>query len=95
MGFDQDRCIFRRVWIEAIGIFFYGWNMENFKVIGGLWGDVVCFDRDTEMGRSMSSVRIFIDILQLLFIEESIYLELGNVEFDIYIKDISSRIINI
>lgn len=68
-----------------MGISFYGWLKENIKKIGSLWGDVVCLDRDTELGLFMIFVKILIDIFFFFFIEEWIYFIIRDICVDLYI----------
>lgn len=48
--FVCEVCFMRRIWIKIFGVLFYVWSRSNFRKIGEVWNDVVCFDKIIEMG---------------------------------------------
>lgn len=56
--------------------------------VGGLCGDVVCFDRFTERKESVESAKVLIDTMHIPFIEEHLWLSLEESGFSIYVKEL-------
>ena len=58
-------------------------------------GTVVCLDRITQEGKSLSLARILINTYVLQTIQGWMYLSISDRGFDIYVKEISKDIFNI
>ncbi|CAL5376410.1 unnamed protein product [Camellia sinensis] len=51
---DQERC----VWLSCFGIPFNLWNVETFRSLGALWGEVVQFDVNDTRGISFQCGKV-------------------------------------
>ncbi|CAL5328306.1 unnamed protein product [Camellia sinensis] len=51
---DQERC----VWLSCFGIPFNLWNIETFRSLGALWGEVVQFDENNTRGISFQCGKV-------------------------------------
>lgn len=88
LWFMDERADMRKVWLECYGILLQVWSIENIRKIGERWGDVVCFDYETEKKLVMEVVRILIDTRCMLYIEDYLYVIVGDMGFDIFIKEV-------
>lgn len=48
----------RLVWLECQGIPAHCWSLENLKRIGGIWGQVECFDANTSKMETLEAGRV-------------------------------------
>ena len=92
---ENEWCQMRRTWIECYGIPAHAWNKESIQKIGEVWGKVVCLNKNTEDGRSISVTRTLIDTCVSQFIHEWIYLSSGGKGYDIYVKEIRKEVYNV
>ncbi|KAL7202233.1 hypothetical protein ACSBR1_033829 [Camellia fascicularis] len=51
---EQERC----VWISYYGVPLNLWNSTNLRRIGGLWGNFLCFDGDSDHPKSFACAKL-------------------------------------
>lgn len=87
----SDICASRRTWIEVHGILPLGWQRDNFVKIGGLWGDVICMDKEAEQANSMESAKLVLDTCQMATIEETIVMQVGKGGYEVHVREIWAK----
>lgn len=70
------------------------WNRNNLRKIGEVWGDVVCFDKSTELGELFQSAKILVDTLFTSSTEEELLLSLSEGGFRIQVKEINFMMVS-
>ncbi|PWG73710.1 hypothetical protein DF186_21650, partial [Enterococcus hirae] len=77
----------RRVWLECMGVPFYVWVSEIFKVIGGLWGNVVYCAVFMGEGVLFRIGRVQVDICEFDEIREWVRVVIGEKEIAVFVKE--------
>ena len=84
----SDWIFSRKVWLECNGLPPHAWSTPNLRKIGENWGGVSRFNEKTSKKQSFSSVRILIETCIRFFIKECVFLSIGDMSCDVYVKEI-------
>ncbi|KAK8598778.1 hypothetical protein V6N13_076724 [Hibiscus sabdariffa] len=85
---ESLRTDIRTTWVEIRGVPLHCWNYETFKRIVEGWGRLIAMGENGDLSKDGERVTLLIATDKVRRIEEVALIEVGNVEFNIWVSEI-------